>query len=74
MSFDLTNAPAVFQRLMQVITSLNPDDGKDFMTAYLDDILIFSESLQEHLCHLHRIIDKLKFVNLEAPAIQMQVC
>ena len=41
MPFGLTNAPAVFQRLMQnVITGLNPEEGPDFVSAYIDDILI----------------------------------
>ena len=49
----LKNAPAVFQRLMQrVLHGLNPEEGKQFVAAYLDDILIFSETLQGHLTHL----------------------
>ena len=47
MPFGLTNAPAVFQRLMQkVLLGLNPEDGQAF---YIDDILIFSPSLSDHL-------------------------
>ena len=66
MPFGLTNAPAVFQRLMhKVLSGLNPEDGKDFVTAYLDDILIFSNSLSEHLYHLRKVIDSLKSVNLK---------
>ena len=66
MPFGLTNAPAVFQRLMQnVLAGLNPDDGKEFVTAYLDDILVFSSTLQEHLSHLRKVIDRLKSVNLK---------
>ena len=66
MPFDLTNAPAVFQRLMQrVLTGLNPEDGNNFVVAYLDDILIFSPTLQEHLSHLETVIDRLREVNLK---------
>ena len=66
MPFGLTNAPAVFQRLMQkVLNGLNPDDGKQFVAAYLDDILIFSETLQDHLTHLRKVIDRLKSANLK---------
>ena len=45
-------APAVFQRLMQrVLHGLNPEVGPDFVSVYLDDVLVFSETL-EHLGHL----------------------
>ena len=50
MPFDLTNAPAVFQRLMQrLLTGLNPPSGPDFVAVYSDDLLVFSPTLEEHL-------------------------
>ena len=46
MPFVLTNAPAIFQQLIQkVLAGLNPEDGHDFVTAYIDDILVFSPTL-----------------------------
>ena len=46
----LTNAPAVFQRLLQrVVVPLNPSDGPDFVSVYLDDILVFSRTIPEHI-------------------------
>ena len=66
MPFGLTNAPGVFQRLMQqVLAGLNPDDGNEFVTAYIDDILVFSSTLEEHLEHLQRVVDRLLEVNLK---------
>ena len=66
MPFGLTNAPAVFQRLMQrVLSGLNPSDGKEFVTAYLDDILVFSSSFSDHLHHLQNVLSRLKSVNLK---------
>ena len=60
MPFWLTNAHAVFQRLMQrVISGLNPAEGKDFVAAYLDDILVFSSTLSDHLDHLRKVLDRL---------------
>jgi len=45
MPFGLRNAPAVFQRLMQhILMSIYPQTGPAFVSAYLDDIIIFSES------------------------------
>lgn len=53
MPFGLTNAPAVFQRLMQcVLMGLNPEEGPDFVAVYIDDILVFSRTLEDHIDHL----------------------
>ena len=66
MPFGLTNAPAVFQRLMQqVVSPLNPRSGADFVSVYLDDILVYSRSLGEHLEHLKIVIQKLRGVGLK---------
>ena len=45
MPFGLSNAPAVFQELMSIV--LNGCNA--FAIAYLDDILIFSETFDEHI-------------------------
>ncbi len=69
MPFGLRNAPAAFQRLMQqVLTGLNPPDGPDFVAAYLDDILIFSRSMDEHLMHLNLVISRLMDAGLKLNA------
>ena len=49
MPFGLTNAPATFQRL---INSVFEREINDFVLVYLDDILIFSETLEDHWRHL----------------------
>ena len=56
MPFGLTNAPATFQRLMNQLFC-----GKawDFVFVYLDDLLIVSRSVQEHLGHLKKVLDRL---------------
>ena len=66
MPFGLCNGPAVFQRLMQrVLMGLNPTDGPDFVAVYLDDVLIFSQTLQEHLIHLRQVIGRLREAGLK---------
>ena len=66
MPFGLTNAPAVFQRLVQeVLEGLNPSGGPDFVTAYLDDILIFSKTLQDHMQHLRLVLNRLLAAGLK---------
>lgn len=60
MPFGLSNAPAVFQRLMQkVLMGLNLEDGQAFVSVYLDDILIFSRTLEEHLDHLRAVLQRI---------------
>ena len=55
--FGLTNAPAIFQGVMNRI--FRPYIGK-FVLVYLDDILIFSKSAEEHLTHIRQVLDILR--------------
>ena len=57
--FGLAQAPAYFQELMTGILKDFP-----FTIAYLDDIIIFSKTPQEHLSHIHMVFKKLKSANL----------
>jgi len=50
------NAPATFQRLMTVIFR---DFIRRFVHVYLDDIFVFSNSIEEHEKHLELVFDKL---------------
>ena len=50
MPFGLRNAPAVFQRLMQqVLAELKTKNCSEFKSAYIDDILVFSSTLEQHI-------------------------
>ena len=52
MPFGLQGAPATFQRLMdQVIQGMD-----SFASAYLDDLIIFSSSWEDHMRHLHCVL------------------
>lgn len=57
MPFGLTNAPATFQALMNTIFA---DERDKFLVVYLDDILVFSRTLEEHLEHLEIVLKKLQ--------------
>lgn len=56
MPFGLTNAPAVFQCL---INDVLRDMLNRFVFVYLDDILIFSQTLQEHVQHVRLVLQRL---------------
>ena len=57
--FGHAQAPAYFQELMTGILKDFP-----FAIAYLDDIIIFSKTPQEHLSHICMVFEKLRTVNL----------
>ena len=60
MFFGLMNAPAIFQRLMQrVLEGVNPEDGPAFTDAYIDDVLVFSQTAEDHVEHLRAVLDRL---------------
>ena len=64
MPFGLANAPALFQRLMQrVLGNLNEDQM--FVSVYLDDVLIFSRTFEEHKIHLEKVLKRLQEVGLK---------
>ena len=56
MPFGLTNAPATFCNLINVVFYEFEDR---FVVVYLDDIVIYSESLEDHLEHLRKVLSKL---------------
>ena len=55
--FGLTGAPGFFQTLMNII--FRPYLDK-FILVYLDDILIYSKTKEEHLNHLNIVLDILE--------------
>ena len=61
MPFGLCNAPATFQRLMDVV--LSGLKWKECL-VYLDDVLIFSKDWDEHLLHLNHVFDRLEKANI----------
>ena len=57
MPFGLTNAPPVFQNYMNDV--LRPFIG-EFCLVYLDDIIVFSKTEDEHKEHLTKVLEKLR--------------
>ncbi len=68
MPFGLKNAPATFQRLMN---SVLREYINKICVVYLDDILIFSSSIEEHTQNINKIFSALRKHNLK---IQVDKC
>ena len=65
MPFGLCGAPATFQRLMNVVLS---KDNWINCVVYLDDILIFGKSIEEHNDRLMKVLARVKEAGLKLSA------
>ena len=48
--------------MQKVLSGLKTGSGKEFVEVYIDDVLIFSEMLEEHLAHIRLALGRLKLV------------
>ena len=62
MPFGLANAPSSFQNYINDTLKGYLDE---FCTAYIDDILIFSQSLEEHHDHVRKVLKRLLDAGLQ---------
>ncbi|MBW0532935.1 hypothetical protein O181_072650, partial [Austropuccinia psidii MF-1] len=65
MPFGLTNAPTSFQNLVNDIFA---DFLDVFVVVYLDDIIVFSSSEEEHVKHVASVVQRLRDNNLFSKA------
>ena len=61
MPFGLCNAPATFQSMINDIFRDSLDEG---VIAYMDDILIYSETIEEHVSLVRRVMERLRKARL----------
>ena len=62
MPFGLNNAPSVFQELMNKVLS---GVQNRYAIAYLDDVIIFLETFEDHLGHLCDVLQRLENTGLK---------
>ena len=60
--FGLATAPATFQRLMHATMD---EFLFSFLLVYLDDLLIYSKTFEEHISHLDRVLTRLEETGLK---------
>ena len=63
MPFGLCNTPSTFQRMMEATLR-----GLQWHQCliYLDDVIVFSQTFDDHLRHLSLVFDRLRIVNLKS--------
>jgi len=69
MPFGLCNAPATFQRLMDRVLA-----GLPFVMVYVDDVLIFSRDIDEHVAHLEAVLGRIAAAGLTLRGEKCSVC
>jgi hypothetical protein len=68
--FGLTNAPATFMTLMNNVFREYLDK---YVVVYLDDILIYSKTKEEHVQHLRNVLSKLREHKLYAKMVKCEI-
>ena len=63
MSFGLTNAPATFMELMNGVFQPYLDS---FVIVFIDDILVYSKTNEDHVQHLRIVLQRLREEKLYA--------
>ncbi|KAM7304192.1 reverse transcriptase/ribonuclease H [Ixodes scapularis] len=70
MTFGLTGAPTTFQRLIDGVLG---DAKWQHALAYLDDIIVYSETFEDHLRHLEDVLRKLRIAGLTLNPTKSQI-
>ena len=69
MPFGMRIAPATFQRMIN-----NVIKGLDCCAAFIDDLIVYSDSFEDHLSHLYDTFDRLSKANLTVNFNKSEFC
>ena len=69
MPFGMKNSPATFQRLVNNVIC-----GLDGCDAYIDDVIIYSDSWSDHLQRIRKFFDRLSKVKLTVNLAKTEFC
>jgi len=69
MPFGTNAASSCFQRMVQQVLA----GAEEYSGAFIDDIVVFSQSFEEHLTHLEDVLERLDRVNLTVKPSKSQV-
>ena len=69
MSFGLKNVPSKFQNIMNDIFN----QFSDFIIVYIDDVLIYSDSVEQHWKHLNLFVQTVKSNGLSLSATKINI-
>ena len=69
MPFGMKNSPAMFQRLVNNVIS-----GLDVCDAYIDDVIIYSDSWSDHLQRIRKFFDRLSKEELTVNLAKTEFC
>lgn len=67
MPFGLKNAPSKFMQLMDIVLH----DMRNYCSCFIDDIVVYSKTFEEHIMHLQTVFDRLRQHKLK---LKMQKC
>ena len=67
MPFGLRNTPATFQRLMDVVLV----DMQEFACTYMDDMIIYSNTWDEHMAHTNTVLERFGDIRANIQAYKM---
>ncbi|MBW0498481.1 hypothetical protein O181_038196 [Austropuccinia psidii MF-1] len=72
MPFGIKNAPAHFQRMMDTIFQEEILEG--CMVVYIDDLIIYSETGEDHVKYIDRVLSKCTPINLKVSLKKCNFC
>ena len=69
MPFGMRNAPATFQHIINLVVS-----GLEGCAAYIDDVVIYSHTWEQHVRQLRSLFIRLKEANLTVNLMKSEFC